>query len=123
MITTPVAPLTLSWLQAFGIGVLGALLVYLLLYRDTRLNDFISDPKQRWKILVWDLTLYLLGGGLVSAFLVEPKTAKEAFMGGCTWQGLAGGLMAGTELKAFRERESPVVRTDAVHSDQASVSK
>ena len=89
--------------KAFPIGVAGAFVVYYLLYRETRFLAFIQNPRQNWRVLVFDLVVYLVCGGLVTLFLVEPKTAKDAFIGGCAWQGLVGGALAGTELKALKK--------------------
>ena len=92
----------MEWYKTFGIGLAGAFVVYCLLYRDTRFKEFIHDPRGKWKLLAFDLVIYLICGGLVTLFVVEPKTPKEAFIGGCGWQGLAGAAIAGTELSALR---------------------
>src|SRR5260370_9279613 len=94
-------PLELA--RAFFIGVLGALLGYIVLYRETRLAEFAKAPGQNWKILLFDVVVYLLCGGLLTAFWVGPYTIKEAFSGGLAWQGLAGGLVAGTELATYKK--------------------
>jgi hypothetical protein len=94
-------PLDLA--KAFFIGVLGALLGYIVLYRDTRLAEFAKAPGKNWKIILFDVVVYLLCGGLVTAFLVGPYTIKEAFSGGLAWQGLAGGAVAGTELATYKK--------------------
>jgi hypothetical protein len=94
----------MDWRQSFWIGLAGAFVVYVLLYRDSRISEFADNPSQNWRVLVIDLVVYLGCGGLVTVFLVDPHTAKEAFIGGCGWQGLVGGALAGTELKALRKR-------------------
>jgi membrane associated rhomboid family serine protease len=96
---------SLPLLQAFFFGVLGALLGYFILYRETRIADFVKAPAQHWKTLVSDLVIYLVCGGLVTTFLVVPSSPKEAFTGGLAWQALAGGFIAGAELDKYRKYE------------------
>ena len=91
-----------SW-HAFLVGVLGALLGYFILYRETRIAEFVKSPTQNWKALLFDLVIYLVCGGLVTTFLVVPNTPKEAFTGGLAWQAIAGGAVAGTELATYKK--------------------
>ena len=98
---TPLPSLPLS--QAFLIGVLGAFLGYLTLYRDTRIADFTKNPGANWKGLLFDVIIYLTCGGLVTAFLVVPYAPKEAFTGGLAWQAIAGGVIAGSELATYKK--------------------
>jgi hypothetical protein len=79
----------MDWRQAFGIGVAGAFVVYMQLYRDSRISEFLDNPSQNWKVLVFDVVVYL-------------------GCGGCGWQGLAGGAVAGIELRALRKRKMRV---------------
>lgn len=91
------------WYKSFGAGVAGAFVVYSLLYRNTRFKTlFQKEPGHKWQVLFFDVVVYLLCGALVAMFLTDPLTTKEAFIGGCAWEGLAGGAMAGTELKTLR---------------------
>jgi hypothetical protein len=96
-------PPTLSSSHAFFIGVLGALLGYFVLYRDSRIADFVKNPRQNWRLLLFDIVIYLTGGGLVTTYLVVPGSPKEAFTGGLAWQALAGGAIAGTELATYKK--------------------
>src|SRR5438552_17297 len=89
---------------AFLCGVSGAFVVYCLMYRDSRIKDFVESPGERWPVLIVDLFLFLACGGLVAALGVEPRTSKEAFTAGCAWQGLSGGLVAGIELQALKSQ-------------------
>jgi peptidoglycan/LPS O-acetylase OafA/YrhL len=91
--------------HAFLIGVLGAFVGYMVLYRKTRVDEFLKAPKQNWKILIFDLVVYLVCGGLVTAFLIGPYTPKDAFTGGLAWQGIVGGAVAGSELATYRKAE------------------
>jgi hypothetical protein len=98
-------PDPLSSPHAFFVGVLGALLGYFILYRQTRLSDFIKEPGKNWKTLAFDIVIYLLCGGLVTTFLVVPGSPKEAFTGGLAWQAIAGGAVAGTELATYKKAQ------------------
>lgn len=83
--------------SAFSVGMLGALVIYLMLYRETRIRKFLENPMTNWRVLIFDLVLYIICGGLVTLFLVSPESDKEAFMGGATWQGIIGGAIKSTE--------------------------
>lgn len=91
-------------LKAFFAGVAGAFVVYVSLYRETRILEFLDSPRDHWRTLLFDVVVYLGCGGLVTVFLVDPRTPKDAFIGGCGWQGLIGGALAGRELKALKRR-------------------
>ena len=69
---SPVQLTPLPAFEAFYIAVLGALTGYILLYRETRIAEFSRNPKQNWKVLVFDLVLYLMCGGLVTTYLIAP---------------------------------------------------
>jgi hypothetical protein len=92
------------WYQAFGTGVLGALVVYLALYRETRIRTFLREPRKHWNMLVFDLVVYIFCAGCVTLFLVDPKTSKEAFIGGAAWEGVVAGSLAGVELQRLKRR-------------------
>lgn len=85
--------------SAFFIGMLGAFVIYVALYRDTRIKKFIENPKTNLRVLTFDLLLYMICGGFFSLFFVSPGSSKEAFMAGATWQGAIGGTMKGIESK------------------------
>jgi hypothetical protein len=87
--------------QAFGTGVLGALVGYLVLYRTSRINAFWQDTGHQWKVFAFDFGVYLLCGGLVTTFVADPSSPKAAFIGGLAWQSLVGGFIAGEELKTL----------------------
>jgi hypothetical protein len=89
----------MGFFQSFGLGIVGAFVVYFAIYRHYRFLLFCYNPRKEWRVFVFDLLGYLICGGLVTAFLVCPETTKEGFMGGATWQGIVGGYMVGTELK------------------------
>ena len=95
--------LAMSQMNAFFVGVLGALLGYLLLYRETRIAEFVQSPSKNVRVLLCDLIVYLLCGGLVTCFMVVPNTPKEAFIGGLAWQSIAGGVVVGTELATYKK--------------------
>ena len=90
--------------QAFLSGLAGAFVAYALFYRETRFEEFLKSPARKWHVLAFDLGVYLLCGGLVTMFLVEPRTTKEAFIGGLAWQSIAGGIAAGREWRALRKQ-------------------
>ena len=94
---------TMEWHKAFALGVAGAFVAYYVLYRNSRIAEFLEDPALNWKTLAFDLTVFLSCGGLVTVFLAQPCTAQGAFMAGCGWLGLIGGLTAGRDLRKVRE--------------------
>ena len=49
---------------AFFVGMLGALVIYAVLYRDTRIRKVIENPRANLRVLTFDLLLYIICGGL-----------------------------------------------------------
>lgn len=78
----------MSFIAAFGIGCAGAFFVYAVKFRAERLKDFLSSPKDNWRVLLFDLILFIAMGGVATAFLMVPKGIKEGFIGGMGWEGL-----------------------------------
>ena len=85
-------------IDSFIVGLIGAFVIYFANYRHTRIFQFLSSPKEKWVIVVFDLIGFMICGGLVTLYVVNPESSKEAFMGGCTWQGFVGGTASGIEL-------------------------
>jgi len=83
----------LDRLNSFLLGILGAFFIYLAIFREKRLKYVIAYPKKNWRMLIFDLLIYLICGGIFAAFFIEPKTIKEAVFAGATWQGVAAGLL------------------------------
>ena len=92
----------LEGLARFGIGIAGAAVVYIVMYRESRLAAFAQDPAANWKLLVVDVFLFLMAGGLVATFALEDPEPRAVFLAGGTWQGLVGGMMSGSENKELR---------------------
>ncbi len=90
----------------FLLGVAGAFTAYFALYRESRFREFFENPRQHWRIFLFDMIFFLVSGGLVASFLIEPRNNKEAFMAGICWQGLVGGVVAGNELKESQDSKS-----------------
>jgi hypothetical protein len=90
----------------FWLGVGGAFTAYFALYRESRFQDFFLNPRKHWSTLVFDLVFFLFCGGLVATFLIEPRNTREAFMAGVSWQGLIGGVLAGSQLKDAKQSRS-----------------
>ena len=84
---------------AFFVGMVGALIIYYVLYRDTRIRKVIENPKTNWRVLTFDLLFYIICGGLFTIIVISPDSIKEAFFGGVAWQGAIGGSMKGIESK------------------------
>ena len=82
---------------AFLVGMCGALVVYISLYRETRIRKFIEKPRANLRVLTFDLLAYIICGGLVTLFFISPESSKEAFLSGATWQGIFGGAIKGIE--------------------------
>jgi hypothetical protein len=79
--------------------VVGALIVYFCIHRGERIQDFFFSPARNWKVLAFDILFFFLGAALVTAFLIEPSSRKEAILSGASWEGLVSGLLT-------RKRES-----------------
>lgn len=88
--------------QSFFYGFLGGVGAYLLLFRMTRMPNNFNELKKKWPIIFFDLSLYAVGGGLVSSFLVYPSTAKAAFISGCAWEGIMGGYVLNKHKEVYK---------------------
>lgn len=74
-------------------AVLGALFVYFCIHRAERIQDFFFAPGQNWRVLVFDIVVFLAGAAIFTIVIIEPTTRKEAFLAGATWEGAAAGLL------------------------------
>jgi hypothetical protein len=83
----------LPWYESATWGMVGGVFLYLCMHRADRIQEFFSSPQRNWRILVFDLVVFLIGAGLFTAFLIEPSIRKEAFLSGATWEGAAAGLL------------------------------
>ena len=91
-------------LSSFLAGIAGAGVVYIALYRETRIKAVLENPGNNLSIVVVDLGLFLLAGGLVAAFLVNGPDLRQLFMAGASWQGLVGGIVSGSERSDLQEK-------------------
>lgn len=94
--TAPSSSTTIS-LTGFLAGIAGALVVYVALYRQSRIKAIFENPGANSSILFVDLGFFLLAGGLVAAFLVQDGDLRQFFTAGASWQGIVGGMISGTE--------------------------
>lgn len=79
--------------HALGIGLVGALVIYAARFRHERLKTVVALPSKNWKVLVFDLLIFILCGGLCVAFIIDPSSPKEAFLGGATWEGFMASVI------------------------------
>lgn len=93
-------------LSTFLSGVAGAFVIYILMYRESRIFEFIKNPRDKWMLVVFDFILFLVAGGLVAMFVLSKPTAKEAFIAGVSWQGVVGGVFSSIEYSKLREQYS-----------------
>lgn len=92
----------MSFLHSFLYGLLGALVVYLAIFRQKRLK-LVFEKSENWKVIVFDLVIFLICGATVTAILASPSSPKEAFLAGGTWQGLLAGARDALEDVALDE--------------------
>jgi len=89
-------------------GVAGAFVVYILMYRDTRISEFLKNPRGKCMLVIVDFFLFLVAGGLVAMFLLSQPTLKDAFIAGVSWQGVVGGLFSSVEYSKLRDQYTTV---------------
>ena len=95
-------------LDIFLIGVAGSFVIYLMMYRETRVSEFLKNPAEKWKLVIIDFFLFLTAGGLVATFALTEPTAREAFVAGISWQGVVGGIFTSMENEKLRNDVSSV---------------
>lgn len=54
----------MSNVSSFLIGVAGSFVVYMLMFRDTRIQVVFDDPANNWKTAIFDFVVFLICGGL-----------------------------------------------------------
>ncbi len=90
--------------QAFAVGVAGAFVVYIAMYRNTRIAASLSNIQKHWSLLIVDIVLFMAAGGFVAAFGIYSGKIQGAFTAGATWQGIIGGLFSGIEVDGLRKQ-------------------
>jgi hypothetical protein len=83
-----------GWQNTALWAVLGAVFVYFCLHRTDRIQDLFFSPQRNWRVLVFDVVVFLMGAVIFTVMVIEPSTRKEAFLAGATWEGVASGLLA-----------------------------
>lgn len=90
----------MEWYYSFLYGLLGALLVYLANFRETRLQKLLEGKGlTTLQFIICDIGIFLTCGGLASALLAQPESVKDAGFAGAGWQGLLAGIAIGPERK------------------------
>lgn len=74
--------------------MLGAVFVYFCLHRTDRIQNLFFSPQRNWRVLVFDVVVFLMGAVIFTVMVSEPSTRNEAFLAGATWEGVASGLLA-----------------------------
>lgn len=93
-----------GWIFLYGVA--GAFVIYAFMYRETRIMEFSKNPKKNWRILFFDMMIFLVCGGLLAMFILVEPTVKEAFMAGAGWQGIVGGFTSNLESTSLRKELS-----------------
>lgn len=84
---------------AFIYSILGSFVVYFVTFRGSRMEFFLQNPKVNFRLLLFDLIVFIFMSGFVTVFVTHPTSFKEAFLSGGTWGGIIAGSIAGTELR------------------------
>ena len=98
-------------LECFGLGVVGALGMYLYIFRETRIlriiksfqasNGFVKTPKgfrrviPEGRLILYDFGICIILGGFVAMLITTGDSWKEAVLAGCTWNSVFAGLAKG----------------------------
>jgi len=82
------------WYESALWGVTGGVFVYFCIHRAERIKDVFSAPSLNWRMVLFDIVIFLIGAALFTAFVIEPTARKEAFLSGATWEGAAAGLLS-----------------------------
>ena len=104
VVSPPTIDHRIGLIWTFLSGVTGAAVMYLYWFRTERIQKAIASfqdsqsggkivPTEKgwrlvapdWRLLIWDLGISILLGGVAAVFVAENGTWKEAFLLGCTW--------------------------------------
>ena len=83
----------LPWHESSGWALVGAILVYFCIHRADRIQDFFYSPRSNARVLLFDIGFFFLGAALVTAFILEPTSRREAILAGASWEGVISGLL------------------------------
>ena len=83
----------LPWHESAGWAVVGAVIVYFCIHRADRIQDFFYSPRANWQVLPFDVVFFFLGAALVTAFILEPNSRREAILAGASWEAVISGLL------------------------------
>jgi hypothetical protein len=61
---------------------------------NERVQAVIRFPRQNWRILAFDLARFIFLGFFLVSIVIEPKSSKEAFLAGATWEATALALLS-----------------------------
>jgi hypothetical protein len=84
-------------MQFAGHVLLGTLFIYLFdMRRNRRLQTVFAALADNWRMLLFDLVIFIGLSVLFAVYVIEPKTPKEAFLAGATWEAAALSAFAGS---------------------------
>lgn len=84
-------------IRFFSVAILGSLIMYFVLYRETKIYRFLGNPSANWPLFAIDFLGYIVLGSFVVVFLIAPASTREAFMAGLSWESIVAGLGKGTQ--------------------------
>lgn len=74
-----------NWI-VFALGSGGALIAYVLVERERRITEAFGSKKFAVRMFIFDLVAYMVCGGLVAAFLIQPSGHAGAILTGVGWE-------------------------------------
>lgn len=89
---------------------MGAIIVYFCIHRADRIQDFFYSPRANWRVLLFDIVFFFLGAALVTAFILEPTSRKEAILAGASWEGVISGLLTRNPRRRLQKALGAVPR-------------
>ena len=84
---SPLAYTRQGHMSEFAWGIAGAFAMYVLVFRGSRIRLVVERPNQNWRMLIWDLGMYLLAGGLFATAMFDSEVpARASFFAGASWE-------------------------------------
>lgn len=85
-IPSPTAAAAAAWYHIFA----GLIFIYILeIRRNQRFATIVTHFSENWRMLIFDMVVFVALGILFVSYMIEPKGVREAFMAGATWEAAA----------------------------------
>jgi hypothetical protein len=75
-------------------AIFGALFIYCMnMRRNKRVEAIYKHFNENWRMLIFDIVVFVVLGLIFVLYAISPQTSREAFLAGATWDATALALL------------------------------